>query len=236
MCICLLDIEKYRKQENNIPFPIYPTSHLQSLSRPWDDVIAIDFQEKGAFLADPNLTCVHIPGVLNLLGTIVKFDTTEDTKTSKEMTLRHILPLSFFTFAANCHVDSGYCLLQRCIRHATDSRFPSIDKEIAKLINCNGELGFHLSALVPASMKNCSYKSEIVFTPTKILCCKCTCPCGSQNQERTLCVHNLPLVYSLTLLMFRDLADHILREFAACMHSNIWNNGVWTTEDQLLVK
>ena len=229
-------IDEYRKHVNNVPFPMYPTSNLQSASKPWEDVIDIDFKAKGAFLADPNLSCAHIPGILKLFGSIVEFDSTEETKSSKVSTLRHILPSCFFVFAANCRVDSGYRVIQRCIRHATDSRFPSIDKEIAKLINYHGELGIHLSATVPASMKNCLYKSEIVLTPTKILCCKCTCPCGSQNKERTLCVHNLPLVYSLTLLMFRELADHIIREFAACMRCNIWNNVDWSAEDKMVVK
>ena len=229
-------IDKYRKQETNVPFPMYPTSNLHSPERPWTDVIDVDFQAAGAFITDPNLSGAHIPSVLKLFGSFVKFDSTESTTNSKEMTLRHILPTNFFLLAANCRVDSGYRVLQRCIRHATDSRFPSIDKQIAKLINHNGELGIHLSALVPASMKNCSYKSEIVLTPTKILCCKCSCPCGSQNKERTLCVHNLPLVYSLTLHLFRNLADHIIREVAACIRCNIWNNVVWSAEDQIVMK
>ena len=229
-------IDKYRKQENNVPFPIYPTSNLQSPSRPWDDVINIDFKAKGAFLADPNIKSAHIPGLLKLFGSIVEFHSTDETNNSNVTTLHHVLPSSLFMFAANCRVDSGYRVLKRCIRHATDSRFPSIDKDIAKLINHHGELGIHLSATVPASMKNCSYKSEIVLTPTKILCCKCTCPCGSQDTERTLCVHNLPLVYSLTLLLFRDLADHILRELSACMHCNIWNNVEWSADDQSVLK
>ena len=204
---------------------------------PWDDVVNIDFKAKGAFLADPNLSAAHLPGILKLFGALVKFDSTEVIKKPNEMTIRHVLPSIFFRLAGNCRVDSGYCLMQRCIRHATDSKFPSIDTQIAKLINHNGELGIHLLALVPALMKNCcSYKSEIVLTPTKILCSKCTCPCGSQNNERTLCVHNLPLVYSLTLLLFRDLADHIIRELAACMRCNIWNDAVWSAADQVVMK
>ena len=229
-------IDKYRKHETNVPFPMYPTSNLHSPSMPWDDVINIDFKAKGAFLADPNLSAAYIPGVLKLFGALVKFDSTREIKNTNEMTIRHVLPSILFRLAGNSRVDSGYRVMQRCIRHATDSKFPSIDTQMATLINHNGELGIHLSALVPASMKNCSYKSEIVLTPTKILCCKCTCPCGSQNNERTLCVHNLPLVYSLTLLLFRDLADHIVRELAACMRCNIWNDAVWSAEDQVVMK
>ena len=133
-------------------------------------------------------------------------------------------------------VDSGYRLLQRCIHHATDSRFPRIDKENKTLINHKGELGIHLRACVPASMKNCSYQSEIVITPTKVLCCKCTCQCGSQNKERTLCIHNLPLLYSLTLLLFRDLADLIIREFAACMRCKLWEIKMWSAADVMVIK
>ena len=85
-------------------------------------------------------------------------------------------------------------------------------------------------------MKNCSYASEIVITPSQIICCKCTCQCGSQNSERTVCVHNLPLVYSLTLLLFRDLADHMIREVAACMRCELWKHQEWSADDNLVIK
>jgi hypothetical protein len=230
-------IDKYRQHEHSVPFPIYPTSDLElQVDRRWDHVIEMDFKAKVAFLAHPDLTAMHIPGILQLFGSMVAIKTPKKTQCSKVMSLHDILPASMFMYAANCRVDSGYRLLQRCIRHATDSRFPMIDKEIAMLINHNGELRIQLSAVVPASMKNCSYMSEIVLTPTKNLCCKCTCPCGSQNKERTLCVHNLPLLYYLTLLLFRELAGHIIREFAACMRSGLWQDSVWSAEDMMVMK
>ncbi len=196
-------VDKYRQQEHNVPFPIYPMSDLSAVARKWQNVINMGFKAKGAFLAHPEITARHVPGILELSGSIVAFDSSKKTNCFKEMKLLcDILPTSFFIYAVNCCIDSGYRLLQHCIHHATDSRFPRNDKEIATLINHNGELGIYLCACVPALMKNCSYLSEIVLTPTKILCCKCTCQCGSQNNERMLCVHNLPLLYSMTILLF----------------------------------
>ena len=127
-------IDRYRQQGSNVPFPLYPTSALQDhCSRQWNDVIDIDFKSKGAFLAHPNVTARHIPGILKLFGSIVAFDQTKKTSSSSEMMLLHdILPSTFFMYAGNSRVDSGYRLLRRCIRHATDSRFPKIDKEIAR--------------------------------------------------------------------------------------------------------
>jgi hypothetical protein len=83
-----------------------------------------------------------------------------------------------------------------------------------------------LDADIPASMKNDVYKTGIVATAKDILCCKCSCKCGSDGKERIVCVHNLPLLFLLTLLLFEDLAEHMLLEFAACMDSNIWDKTV----------
>ncbi len=128
-----------------MPFPIYPTSELSMVARQRENVIDIDFKAKGAFLAHPDISASHIPGILRLFGSIVAFDLSRKTSWSdKILSLRDILSTIFFTYAANCRVDSGYRLLQLFIRHATDSRFPRIDKENAKLINHKGELGIHL--------------------------------------------------------------------------------------------
>lgn len=40
--------------------------------------------------------------------------------------------------------------------------------------------------------------------------------CGSQKEQRVVCVHNFPLLFLLTLLLFDGLAEHMLLQLAAC--------------------
>ena len=85
---------------------------------------------------------------------------------------------------------------------------------------------------MPASMKSKTYTPSIVATSNDVLCCKCTCQCGSQKGERVLCVHILPLLFLLTLFLFEHLAEHMLLEFAACLNAEIWENNEWSEEDK----
>ena len=124
----------------------------------------------------------------------------------------------------------------RCIRHAFDSRTKSLENKTAKLIVHQGEVGIHLSSEIPASMKRSVYISEIAVTPTKILCCKCSCHCGGQGNERILCVHNLPLLFLLTTLLFDALAENLLCDFAACLRETTWDEDGWSNEDKLQMK
>mmetsp|Transcript_5746 Transcript_5746/g.10890 ORF Transcript_5746/g.10890 Transcript_5746/m.10890 type:complete len:229 (+) Transcript_5746:1724-2410(+) len=79
--------------------------------------------------------------------------------------------------------------------------------------------------------KNTIYNSGIVFTGTKVLCCKCNCQCGSQGDERVVCVHNFPIIFLLLLLLMDALAESMLMEFAACMRSDIWDETLWSDDD-----
>ena len=120
----------------------------------------------------------------------------------------------------------------RCIRHALDSRTQSLENKSAKLIIHQGEVGIHLSSSIPASMKSSVYSSEIAVTPTKLLCCKCSCHCGGQGNERVVCVHNLPLLFLLTSFLFDALAENLLCDFAACMRSTTWDEDIWSNEEK----
>lgn len=43
--------------------------------------------------------------------------------------------------------------------------------------------------MVKASMKKDVYDTEAAFTINEIVACKCGSSCGSQDLQRTLCVH-----------------------------------------------
>ena len=146
------------------------------------------------------------------------------------------MPAMLVHLARNCRLGSGYRLLARCVRHAFDSKMPQIDKEMSKLIMHNGEIGISLTSNVPASMKSEIYRTEIVATPTHILCCRCTCQCGSQDNERVVCVHNLPLLLKLSVFIGECLGEHILLELAACWNSTSWEKASWSDSERTLMK
>lgn len=55
--------------------------------------------------------------------------------------------------------------------------------------------------------------TQVIFTKDVIVSCTCTCKCGSHDDQRVVCVHILPIIYKITLLMYRGLAEHMLVEF-----------------------
>lgn len=78
------------------------------------------------------------------------------------------------------------------------------------VIDQDNEVGIHLNSKVPASMRKDVYNVEVVATATKLLCYKCSCPCGSNDDQRIVCVHILVVLYRLSMLLMEDLAEHIM--------------------------
>jgi hypothetical protein len=96
--------------------------------------------------------------------------------------LYQVVPSALIEMAQNSRVGNGYMLSKRMVRHAVDSRCKSVgslivDKE-------TGDVGVRLDANVPASMRKNIYDTEVMATAKNILCCKCNCQCGSQDEQR----------------------------------------------------
>ena len=70
-------------------------------------------------------------------------------------------------------------------------------------------------------MKDAVYHSTVAFTCDKIQCAKCECQAGARSKERVLCIHNLPLIYQLVMLLDDGLAEHILIELCSR-----WDSGL----------
>ena len=58
-----------------------------------------------------------------------------------------------------------------------------------------------------------------MVTTNDLVCYKCSCNIGSTGNERVVCVHILPVLYLLSMLLSGGLAQHILIEL--CTQ---WNN------------
>ena len=56
------------------------------------------------------------------------------------------------------------------------------------------------------------YSSSVAVTRNSLVATSCTCKAGSHGLERGVCVHNLPLILQLVLLLVDGLANHILVE------------------------
>ena len=64
-----------------------------------------------------------------------------------------------------------------------------------------------------ASMKGETfYASTVAVTRQSLAATSCTCKAGSHGLQRSVCVHNLPLILQLVLLLVDGLANHILVE------------------------
>ena len=179
------------------------------------------------------------PSILKLFAATVKFASPNEkhTEWKKDSAIYNAVPKILIGFASKSRVDSGHRLLGRCVRHAFDSRCPSLRNKTATLIQHGDEIGIRINSVVPASMETKKvYKTGVVFTATKLLCCECNCHCGAEHEERVVCVHNFPLTFLLSLLTMDSLGESILSEFAACLRSSIWDEDLFSAEDVMSMK
>lgn len=122
-------------------------------------------------------------------------------------------PSFFVELAYGSRADSGFRLLRRCARHAMDTKAKNLIDTDAKLFKTKeGKAGILLQNKVQASMKSTAYNTYAAFTATELIACKCSCPCGGEGNERIVCVHILPLIFQLSLLLVEGLAENILLE------------------------
>jgi hypothetical protein len=120
-------------------------------------------------------------------------------------------------FARNTRVESGERLMKRAIRHALDSKTPPILHAQGLVIDHDGEIGLVIEDKIAASMKDDVYNVKVGFTHSTLLVSACDCKAGADagcKSGKHICVHCLPVLYKLTLLLFACLAEHLLIEFA----------------------
>lgn len=203
-----------------VPLPLLPTSALNSNDH-LEKILDIDFKEGGSFITDPSLDPHQIPQITQLLSSFVQFDEEKLTcnKWEKESPVFNVVPTMLVNIAARSHVDRGYCLLRRLVRHSMDVRTESLDNKMASLVKFGNDIGICLNSPVPASMKQDIYNTEAVLTDSSLVCCSCDCKCGAKqtDDKRNLCVHVLVVPFLLTVLLVEDLAEHFLVEITGMM-------------------
>ena len=243
---------RIKDQLGGVPFPLHPTCEMTSNeTEHWTTIVEdVNFGEGGAFISDPDFNPQYLPGTLSLFASLVSFETEKRTDWVHDPAIFDAIPSTLIDMAQHSRLDDGYRLLKRCIRHAFDSRCKSINGVVASLVKDKDDnIGIRLGTDVPALMRKDIYQTEIVATATDILCCMCSCKCGSQGLERIVCVHILVILLLLSILLIEDLAESILIALASRINGSVdtqsssdseelwmWNMSVWTEVEIVSMK
>jgi hypothetical protein len=110
--------------------------------------------------------------------------------------------------------EACFRLAMRTIMHAIDPQTRNIVKATGNVVTYAGATCLLVHHEVLASMKQQSYAVFVCFSAKQLVACRCTCQAGCQGQERVMCVHILPVLYQITLLLFEGLAEHAIIEIA----------------------
>ena len=131
-----------------------------------------------------------------------------------------VFPNIIIDFVSKARRNSGYRLCKRACRHALDPKSSDIFFAKGKIIKYISKMGLLIHHEVRASMKNGTYFVSVAFTSNTIVACSCTCKAGSSNNEKTICVHILPIHFQITQCLYKFMAENILIELA-----NFWKSG-----------
>jgi hypothetical protein len=113
--------------------------------------------------------------------------------------------------------EGGDRLLGRCVRHATCSHSDKVKEKTCHVIKFDNQPCLLVHQRMRASMKQNVYNTSICFNENTIIACLCDCKSGCEGNGRIVCVHTLPIMYQITLLLSDELAHDILVEY-----SNQW--------------
>jgi len=86
-------------------------------------------------------------------------------------------------------------------------------------------------------MKAQVYETTIAITASDLLATECSCRSGSKDTDHVVCVHNLPVAYKVTELLYDGLAEHILLELTSCISSlsEKWTNEITSSMKESVI-
>jgi len=106
-----------------VVYPMYQPSALDPNGGQLKFLSRFDLRDGGRFLRDQALSSKAQCGLVNLLANLVTFRKSIDKPLPKTA---EVLPCMISECATNSRVDSGERLMKRCVRHALDTKTPSI--------------------------------------------------------------------------------------------------------------
>ena len=223
--ICVIEEKRKANVENDVPFPLYESLSLDvsdeanNKKYKYGKILhTFPLAEGGLFIS--NSQCIpdeHVAAIINLMANVVRYKSNQQIYTSYNSPVYDVLPSIFLEFANGSRASSGYSLLKRCLRHSFDPKAMPIMEQKASLFihNKDGEMGMVLENKIPASMKDVEYDVSLAFTSKDLLATRCECQAGGEKSERVVCVHALPVLYQLTMLLDDGLAEHLLVELCS---------------------
>lgn len=193
--------------ENRIKYPIETSNYLDNLPL----ITTFDFDNGGIFLNDNRLSDINRVELMQLFSELLIVGKSRNEIYDDDT--YNLLPDIIVNFAEQSRVHSGYRLLKRALRHALDFETFNINSGLGSVVSYKQTTGLMVQQKVKASMRANIYETQVLFTKDELVACSCTCQSGSQNNQRVVCVHILPIIYKITLLLYRGLSDHMLVEF-----------------------
>ncbi len=89
----LSNVPSYHVDAEDVRFPLYPSSELDSLeTTKWNNLFDIDFNDGGAFIHETKLTVQYVPSLLNLFGLLTTFTSGNESGWKKHKSLYAALP------------------------------------------------------------------------------------------------------------------------------------------------
>ena len=212
-----------------VKYPLFPTEVLKDKSNDTLKTLgSFLFSEGGRFISNTTLIPdKYLPSVLKIFANFVSYDRNELKINGRfDLSNYETFPSMFINIAYHSRIDEGYRLLERAARHATDTKTPSIFNESAELFRLEDNeedtdnIGIILQSTIEASMRHASYQASASITYKGDLaasCCTCKAGCARMS-DRGVCVHILPVLMQVTILLINGLAQNILVEL-----SHRWN-------------
>ena len=161
--------------------------------------------------------------VLNLFDTMVEYQ--QNIKfTSFDHRLYQVLPTYFIYMANGSRLHSGFRLIKRCASHAMDSNTRYLIETSAQLLLIKSrEVAILINNDIPVSMKSKVYKYFALLSASDLIACKYDYQYRSFGPEAVTCIHILPLIFKLTLLLVEGLAQNLLLKLCARIDSLVEN-------------
>lgn len=197
-----------RRFHSSIKFPLQQAAYL---TQAMNKVSDFSFSDGGNIIFRDEHNIETIVSLLDLMESLLV-----STEQDKDTYASDVLPTIISKFAEGSRDHgTGHRLKQRCLRHGMDTRTPELAYASGSVITYNGKTGLYIKHRIQASMKQDVYECEVAFTKEAIIANTCTCMCGCLAQDKVLCVHILPIIYQVHMLLCDGLALHILYEMSA---------------------
>ena len=163
-----------------VKYQLYNSNHFDKSEK---ENVPFSFSDGAYFLKSNQLTNKDVAHIIRILVAFVTYSHIENN--NKKLHEQALLDLICNVCNESC-ADGGICLMKRANHHTMDPQSTSI-------LSFSGNIKFKdrvpslsIEGKVNVSMKDSQYECSAVFNHMDLLCCSCTCKCGSFADDRVL--------------------------------------------------